>query len=167
MKTLILLAALLFAGPAMAQLTWDTEPGTSDTNKQSCSFLESPGLRSGLWATADCFTDATAAESPSVTTAIDTSMCENIDACLLSELGDDATFANTAKVYNFITLTSATISASDFGALLVSNVTLNGDPSLSDTSCIYGFSATNVYVRFTTGEASTTSRLSLTCHARR
>ncbi len=156
MRVLILLAALLVAAPSLATETWDNVAGTVNSDGTSCDFLSQPGVTTGIWTTNWCFFDAAQAVSETtVTTALQTDMCENIDFFCISEIGDDTTFINTCSPYLW---SGGTISATDLGAILAGGFAMNGNPATGgDDSTYSGFSAPEIYVRFSTTEASTTS----------
>ncbi len=160
-KLFLFIFLLLFAAPALA---WDDVPGTTNATGDECSFIKRmPGQAqpSTKW----CFEDNDEDGGDDATTALNTTTCENVDVFFVSEIGDDTTFANTAAVYNLI---GTAISASDFAAILIRGATLDGNSATaSDTSALYGVSAYSLYVRFTTGEAGTTSRVAVGCHPRR
>ncbi len=168
MRVLILLAALLtflIAAPSFATETWDNVAGTVNSDGTSCDFLSQPGVTTGTWTTNWCFFDAAQAVSETtVTTALNTSMCENIDFFCISEIGDDTTFINTCSPYLW---SGGTISATDLGAILAGGFAMNGNPATAgDDSTYSGFSAPEIYIRFSTTEASTTSRIWVACHPR-
>lgn len=166
MKTLFtLLPVLLLAFPVFASETWDDVPGTVNADGSSCNYVKKPSPAVGQPRTRWCFFDAAQATSETtVTTILPTWMCENVDVFCVSEIGDDATFNNTCTAYNLL---GTAINANDFAAILIRNATLDGDPSTADdTSALYGVSAYNFYVRFSTTESATTSRVAVACHPR-
>lgn len=160
-KLFLLIPLLLFAPPVFA---WDDVPGTTNATGDECSFIKRMSGQAQP-VTKWCFEDNAASDGDDETTALNTTICENVDVFFISEIGDDTTFLNTAVAYNLL---GTAISASDFIAIPIRGATLDGDSTTaSDTSALYGVSAYFLYVRFTTGEATTTSRVAVACHPRR
>lgn len=162
---ILVLGLLVIASSAAAQPTWDDVPGVANNNNRACVFLN-PQASTGI--TQYCFVDVDEAVDggTAVIADLDTSMCENIDVAFVGNRADDEDFDNTAKVYNYLAAIGTAVSATDLGALLIAGATLDGNPTSTDTSALYGFTAFNTYVRFTTN-SSEVSRLSIACNPRK
>jgi len=141
----IAVAALFLSAPAQAADTWVSKPGGT-AEDFPCSF---PAFRV-------CYYDVT---TVSTTPIMQSSVCENITVKFNANIAS-AAYDNRAKVFDS---QARTINANDYTALLVQNVTLDGN--VASFAEIYGFDAPMFYVRFTTMAAGT-ARIQAHCHYR-